>query len=1374
MLTNVSSSIFSDSRSIKMTPAVSAEWNQNIFNPPYATIAGDGVAETDISTSTTLTTITGSSTKPGFPTRQYVMDADKDTITYTVSPLSTSAAYKIITYIKTDKDYPIMANIYAKGSESQFGSSSIEINSFGWVKVETYVGGSHPSDTITSFNYNIVLNRLNTLDPLPINVLFTVPEVYAVSYFDYQYNSVWNSDSIFTNFRPGESYVNTGSNKFSFPTNFRKLDRNLIQNQSSDVYMPVSPIIQNPNLINIAAPVPFYKNGLLSDMNQYKYFVSDIDNRSVTGLYDKSGIYTNKLVLKFNTLMAVPIINIHINNSAISVDGSTSINLAANVAKENGGVREDAGVLVLYWTGSAWTRSRWAAMPKFNTDGTIDKVTTLTKIRVTQVSNTVRSEFSSYDSASLDSDIDRMQLIEVSPRLEVDLTPYIINFNINKSLDSKDTYLPISSVNSDDASLILSGIPLGTVSSPVALFSSQSNKNNSILSGMYRKNIKLYINYNLENYFNDATKTLVTPNTWIPGGIFYSDTWDESDVNEVTIQAYDTGRYLQSTQVSDYVSNLRTVIDVISNMLDLSGYTDYDYNSLYDVCNNRNVPVDLAFFYVNSKDTTIIDALNQIFLPYQIGAYIDEYGVMKFLSLTDVVGASTTDISIDESDIVDNGYSVTNKAKPGKISLRYQTPKIKQSAAMNNLSIDVNSPSFIYTTSSDIVWSQQSADSVGMNYLNQDMDETQNYFILDNNDLLDIFHTYNLNTNGYAFIENEIVSFLYKEHTITDQSNNSATVYVKNDIELAGEVDRFNRKYTVGLPISNGETPMEFNTTVSPTGKIANVQRGMFGTKVSPHTVLTTSNQSSKEITCKNLSSTYNVSGNGTFTAAEYNQFTPTTQNTGRVIFYPTNERSVATVDSGTEPYKTYSTKFNFKNGTELCSGGLFFNMDNDEFDANGAYFVELVRYNTKDKTGTWNSPQIYRYALVVYRVGGNNPEILAYADVTTTVNDIINNFEKVLVKSGTGNDVTYEPTTDFRYASFNLRAATYKSTGEDGENNSVTNLLSIFLNNVEITGWNVPDGNIWVPIELNSISGLPKKIQFSQNIAAGSIFGSFISTDPVEIVGVEYPSQTGTDAGGIREIYATYKALLERSVNYYFQDSEFLNGMIQNQNVFLRSKSYMMQTKPEVVGINTYDVQYTTPAAVSVDVWPIAYLMYYIPGTDVVDQQYVQSKKVDKYSLAYSTVLNTGFRAKFAIANNSSHMVFLKKDPTELLQGVAVLNLWTQEIIAPSDPEILEKVIDPANMSEVVQLDSNWIQSKDSANKLVNTIARGIDIFSQDVSVEIFGNPLIQVGDIVQLSYNLGGLNQQKYMVHSVSQSFDNGLSTTLVLNIIDQGISY
>lgn len=1389
MLGNVSSDIFTGSKSIKLTPAIFAEWNQNIFNPPYATVAGTGTPQTNITTSTTLTTVTGSQAKPNFTTRKFVMSVNGDKISYTVTPSATSGAFKIITYLKTNKDYPIMANIYAQGLSSQFGSSSIEINSFGWIKVETYIGGASRLDNISSFSYNIVLNTLSSEDSLPIDILFTQPEVYATTYFDYQYNSVWPSDSTVTHFRPGESYVNTGSSNFSFPSNFRKVETSLVSSYSGDFYTPVSSIINNPQSINVAAPIPLYKNGMTNDMTKYKYFVSDKTEKSITAFYEGSGVDTNKLVIKLNTLIAVPTINIYINDNIISVDGSTSISLAKNVAKENGGVREDAGVLVLYWSGTAWTRTRWSIMPGFNANGSLNKSTTIQKIRITQTSNAIRSNFSGYTSLNFLDDASRMQVVEISPRLEIDLTPYTISFNVNKSLDSKDTYLPISSLEADDSSIVLSGMPLGNISSPVPIFSNQSNKTSTVLSGMLAKNIKLYTNFYLENYFNDITKAYVSPNSLIPAGVYYSDSWEESDVSDVTIQAYDITRYLQSTSVSDYVSNLKSVVDVISNMLDLSGFTDYDYDSLYDACNDKNIPLDLAYFYVNSQDTTVVDALGQIFLPYQIGAYIDEYGIMKFLNLSKILSNTTSNLTISESNILENGYNVVSKAKPGKISLRYQSPKIKQTLALQNLLLEASSPSFIYTTSSDIVWSQQNSDSVGMNYLANSMNDSQNFFVMDNNDLLDIFHTYNLNTNGYAAIENEIVSFAYKEYMIEDQSNPAVYVNVKNDIELAAEIDRFNKKYMVGLKTTDGSQKTGYNKVIEQTGKITNVQRGMFGTKVSDHTVLSSGNAATKNISCKNLSSGYSITGNGTYSSASNNQFTATTQSTGKVLFYPSTERSTVVTESGNEPYKTYSAKFNFKENLQLTSGGIFFNFNSAETSAENTYFVELVKYNTLKEDGvTWNSPAKYRYAMVVYTIISGIPSIIAYSDVSATVKAIINNFEKVLEKSGSGPSTTYTPTTDERYASFNLRATTYKSSGtisytdddgnpattDDGESSSVVNLLSIFLNNVEINGWQVFGLSGWKPIALNTKTKLPKKIQFTTNIGSGSIFGSFISTDPIGVSGITYPSQSATNAGSVREIYATHKTLKERSVNYYFQDREFLNGLIQNQNIFSKSKSYMMQTKPEVIGINTYDVQYTTPAAVSVDVLPIEYLLQYFPGTEVVDQKYLQKKEVDEYSLAYSTILNTGFKGKFAIANNASHMVFLKKDSTDIMPLTVVLNLWTQEIIAPSDPEIIERVLDSSNTSESIQLDSNWIQSKESANKLINTISRGINNFSKDITLSIFGNPLIQVGDLIQLSYNLPGLNQQKYLVHSVNHSFDTGLSTTLNLKMIDSGVSY
>jgi hypothetical protein len=293
-------------------------------------------------------------------------------------------------------------------------------------------------------------------------------------------------------------------------------------------------------------------------------------------------------------------------------------------------------------------------------------------------------------------------------------------------------------------------------------------------------------------------------------------------------------------------------------------------------------------------------------------------------------------------------------------------------------------------------------------------------------------------------------------------------------------------------------------------------------------------------------------------------------------------------------------------------------------------------------------------------------------------------------------------------------------------------------------------------------------------NIVSNTKFGFCTTRVPREIEGVyppiDYFNETVDAPAILREIHATVKPLLERSVNYFYQDREFLNGMVQNQPLYTNSPTYIMQTTPEIAGINYYDVQYTTPAAVSVDILPIQYMMKYYPGNSPKDQTKFQKKLVDEYSLSYSTPLNTGFRARMAIANGRPHAVILKKDSDELNDLTNNFNLWTHEIVAPSDPEIIEQVIDPSNMSEVMQLDSEWIQSKHAAYKMLKVVQMGIEGFSKTVSLRIFGHPLIQVGDMVSLSYNLNGINGQRYFVQSVAQSFSQGLETSLVLKRIQE----
>jgi hypothetical protein len=912
---------------------------------------------------------------------------------------------------------------------------------------------------------------------------------------------------------------------------------------------------------------------------------------------------------------------------------------------------------------------------------------------------------------------------------------------------------------------------------------------------MLRKNIKFYVNFTLKSYYDATTNNFVQLNvqngksigTHIPGGIFYSDSWDETDIKDVKIVAYDITRYLQTTAVSDYVANLKPVFDVITNMLDLSGFTDYDVDSLYDVCNDYNSPLDLAYFYTNGRDTTIVDTLAEIFLAYQIGAYIDEYGVMKFKSLSQILNNNTSSLTISDSSILQGGYSIINKAKPGKLSLRYQIPKIKQTLAMQNVTNpdQKESPSFIITTSTDIMWSQETSDAVGFNYLNSTMQATDNFYTINTNDLLDIFHTFNLNNNGYAVIEDELVSFVYKEYKIQQYSNSSNNVYasVKNDLELNSEVNRFVKKYASGLVGSNygNITNASGNGTTVTFTCSNNFKSGqkVYVSGVTP-AKYNGNGASSKSLIEASINSS-NVMSTGTTRTSIATNSSPLPNVTKLAVTAPASTKCLVYPSSQDIGYHTYSVKFDLTN-QQVATTGLFFN--NDGSTSSGTYFVELLQYNTPTVNGgaTMNSPAIYQYMISISQIVSGTLTQIAWADVTGTVKNILLNNEKVFSKNGT----TYTTISD---DVFHLKAIHWTSDGTDATNSEGENtgqLIKVFLNNVQVTGFQVPGGSSntyltssWQATDKNLVTGLRKNVVLNSTSfnTSNKYFGFCTSTSVYGITGGKsiYSSVSSTVIpANLREIYANEKVLSERSVNYWYQDREFLNGVVQKQNIFGKYRGYMMQTTPEIVGINIYDIQYTNPAAVTADTYWGGYLLQYYPGSEVYDQAYKQQQVIDEYGLSFSTILNTGFRAKFAVANNKRQMVYLAHKPDTKIQVDSRFTIWTHEIVSQADPQILEKITDRSNISEVAQIDSTWIQSEEAANKLLRVIEKGFDGFSKDTTIQLFGNPLIQVGDVVTINYSLSKLNQQKYAVHSVSQAFNQGLKTTLVLNQIDKGVSY
>jgi hypothetical protein len=79
--------------------------------------------------------------------------------------------------------------------------------------------------------------------------------------------------------------------------------------------------------------------------------------------------------------------------------------------------------------------------------------------------------------------------------------------------------------------------------------------------------------------------------------------------------------------------------------------------------------------------------------------------------------------------------------------------------------------------------------------------------------------------------------------------------------------------------------------------------------------------------------------------------------------------------------------------------------------------------------------------------------------------------------------------------------------------------------------------------------------------------------------------------------------------------------------------------------------------------------------------------------------------------------------------------------------------------------LDAKWIQSKQLVLDMIRFIGNYSTIDCDNVEMTIFGNPLIEAGDVVAIyspKVNYVTL-ANRFLVTSVAHSWDNGLSTDI-----------
>lgn len=1344
--------------SVQMLPHVTAEWNYNLVYSPFATYAGTGNGISTIpfnnpanwskSNNTNISmNILGKTTSSFYdpsaiqigvvPTADYSNAANYTGSASISLPIGSNVSncYKMVFYVKSISNSSINLVIQASSNSGQLnGSSFTEVDDLDWVKVELFIG-QRPTDISYSsinLNFDLTNNNLSASNAGNWGIIISQPKIFQTTYFDYSYNSLWDTNHIFSWFRPGESYIRSGNNQ---ALDSDVINQRLLKYDSAGGLIPsgwnnaapCSSVVYSPRILFQTGQNPIFKNGMLSQYSQYKYFVSEapLGTTSVGATYPEL-LKINKIVLKFNISQSKPdIIQINLKDSTTNTINSVSINSSSI---------SGAGVCILYWNGATWGTNKWAWSPSLSNmpfindagqiamyvNGTqISGCTNIDSISITQVSSTPIVNLTNNPSipAGNYNELNRLQVIEISPRLEVDLTNLTLDFDIKKEFDNKNTPLPISSISANSASVSFSNVPLtGLNNYPISIFSSIANDSNYVspISDLLVKNTKIYLNY----YFPTLS------NSVIPAGVFYVDSWDNQDIKTIKASCFDAMKILQTMPVYDYVSESQSADKVFSNLLDFSGFTDYNYDELISAISDSKQKIGSNFFFADSASKTIYTALQEAFLAYQIGAWVDEYGVMRFKNLNKILSSNISSFTINDSNILSDSYSENIKTKIGKILMRYRSPQIKRSLTLDS---NVSKIISVLQQAPEIIWQQDTEDLVPFNFLKEDINTlSQNFYVIDQGSYNSSFFTNKLDHQGYYIVEDEIISSGAMEILLTGMDNtgkvlSTKLVYPSNSNELTSEIASFSNQTASSNML---------NVNQQPTGKFMNVKRGLFGSKSSTHYVMKNDAPGGGSSIYASKFNTISIPINGSSITSIAN---PTIKNSIiNVPIIPGGNKTYVVAKTLDDNYSTYSAKFKFNADVKESWAGIFMGMTGSSSLSGTSYYVEMHKYI--------DSNNITRYTVKIYSVNsaGTSTQLTKEIDITGYLNaDFENEPSDAIFSTEAGRFI-------------NLKFV----NGSTGNRAIYVNKNRIFLdrfnNNIDQKTGKFLYSSYWID---------------DTNTSNGAISSSFPKSFSLTNFGFfTYSTNTVTSTTLLSEIYAT-EAEIDTEQYYYFQTKEYLNAIVAGNNI--SEKSFFVQSRPQLIGLNMYDVQLAFSPSLGAEVFKVAYSFPYYPNGDTTAPPKIIH--VRENALNYSEILSTGFRAKFAIVNNSNYAIYTKTDQsyTQLADSQLLLSSRSPIVLTPQ--LTIEKVLNPSIINEVIELQSDWIQSKDTADAILKILTQAVDPFSKDISVSIFGNPLVQIGDVINLSYSLKNISNISFFVAGISQTWSNsGLTTLLKLNQI------
>jgi hypothetical protein len=445
-------------------------------------------------------------------------------------------------------------------------------------------------------------------------------------------------------------------------------------------------------------------------------------------------------------------------------------------------------------------------------------------------------------------------LIEISPRLVVNLSDKVLNYSINKSASD----------------LGLSGLPVGQLvasNGSVTIFDhDQAFNDNNPLSI-----ISKYVDSHVQFKFYEIIIDVDGWDYWVPMKTLYSDSFPKVDLEnkKISISLRDMYWYLESITAPEILMTEVSVSSAVSLLLDSIGFSNYTFKR---VLNEKEMI--MPFFFV-APDKSVAQVLQDLAVSTQTAMFFDEYNNFVMMSkdyimptkeqrLTTFALKGTNDLyqegeiknkTSDNSKLA-NIISVSNESNSvyngGSINytvrhIQRSIGTLRQASLLEDERMYVYKPALLWevsgtenTKSINNEVGTQSSYVLAAIPLNSDLSEkvpeVKNGVVINNTFSLGEAVYWITRYNGYFYSGGEVIKYDSVQYNVTGFGN----VWISSVEEYQNYFSKlpFNGKiYPTGL-VRIYSVPNYFEQEGAvklKNGPVAKHGRGQFGTEIIPH-----------------------------------------------------------------------------------------------------------------------------------------------------------------------------------------------------------------------------------------------------------------------------------------------------------------------------------------------------------------------------------------------------------------------------------------------------------------------------------------------------------------------------------------------------------